>query len=176
MTQILTTSVAGSPIWNVPVGDDGNANAWAQFVVLSGGTVSAARLRIVGTLIQGLKADGVWSKLDRLWLLAAENTTSALIDVKNLGAAGVIGSPTFTANRGYAGTDLVTATDYISTNINVSTLGGQYTQNSAHFSVWITTNTATTNGGASIGGFDASRKSELYVTFTAGQILTSLNE
>src|SRR5262245_61114005 len=130
MPQILTTSVAGPPIWNVPVGDDGDANAWAQFVVLSGGTVSTARLNLVGTLIQGLKADGIWTKLDLLYLYAAENTISARVDIVRRTLPGIVGSPTFTADRGYAGTDVDPATNYLGTGFNASTFGGQYSLNS----------------------------------------------
>jgi hypothetical protein len=51
---------------------------WIAAVVTAGGTVSTPRGIVVNTFILGLMTDGIWSKLDRLWLLAAENSQSAL--------------------------------------------------------------------------------------------------
>ena len=62
--------------------------------------VSSTRRTLVDALIRGLKTDGVWSKLDRLWLFAAENATSALVDVKEGRLATAVSSPTFTTDRG----------------------------------------------------------------------------
>ena len=55
---------------------------WIGKVHELGGTVSSTRRTLVDALISGLKSDGVWTKLDRLWLFAAENATSALVDLK----------------------------------------------------------------------------------------------
>ena len=58
---------------------------WIGKVYELGGTVSSTRRTLVDALISGLKSDGVWPKLDRLWLFAAENATSALVDLKRGG-------------------------------------------------------------------------------------------
>ena len=49
--------------------------------------------------------DGVWAKLDQIWIFAAENAKSALIDLKGLATATSTGgiAPSFTADRGYTG-------------------------------------------------------------------------
>lgn len=106
--------------------------SWAAAVVTAGGTVSAGRESVVDTLIAGLKTDGIWSKLDRLWLFAAENTQSALLDLVSRSTASVVGSPTFTANSGYA----ANGSSYINTNFNWATNGVTFVQNSAHISCW----------------------------------------
>jgi hypothetical protein len=119
---------------------------WVAAVVAAGGTVSNARRTLVNNLIIGLRADGLWNLLDRLWILAAENTQSALVDMKALVLAVPNGSPAFTANLGYTGVDS-SATVYIDTMTNLSNYGGQFTTNSGHASIWSNTNAASTGGG-----------------------------
>ena len=82
-------------------GDEAETTAWVAEVVSNGGTVSAGRQTIVNDLIAGLKADGIWAKLDRLWLFAAEDQPSALTDLVGLTLATAVNSPTFTADEGY---------------------------------------------------------------------------
>jgi hypothetical protein len=71
---------------------------WAAAVVAAGGSVSgtltSGRKKLINDLIMGLMADGVWSKLDRLWLFAAENSQSALIDIKGAVSATAVNTPT----------------------------------------------------------------------------------
>ena len=55
--------------------------AWVNAVVAAGGSVSAGRTTTVDNFIVGAKADGFWSKFDRIWLHAAANTPSATIDL-----------------------------------------------------------------------------------------------
>ncbi len=120
--------------------------AWVAAVVGDGGTVSAGRETLVNDLITGLKADGVWSKLDRLWLFAAENSQSALRDLVAASAATLgSGSPAFSADDGYTGSATESDKKYIDTNFNPASAGGNYTQNSAMFGVWAIT---TGSGGA----------------------------
>jgi hypothetical protein len=68
------------------------------------------------------------TSLGKLWILAAENTQSALTDMVALDLAVVNGSPTFTTDRGYTANS--TSTDYISTAYNLST-ATNWKQNSA---------------------------------------------
>lgn len=96
------------------------------------------------TLINGLVADGIWSKLDVLRIYATQNTTTALLNLCSANYTGTaFGSPTFTVDSGYTGVDLSAAV-YIDSGFNPSTAGGQYTQNAAHLSAWITDNTGAT--------------------------------
>jgi hypothetical protein len=114
--------------------------AWINAVVAAGGTVGSPRQIIVNNLVIGLKADSLWTKLDRLWILAAENSQSALIDLKNLSTA-TLGSPTpptFTTNRGYAGTGA--ASSIIDTGFNEASGTPLLSLNDTHFSLWGLTN------------------------------------
>ncbi len=122
------------------MGFDPDTLVWVNAVIANGGTVSAARKRLVDNLIVGLKADGLWTKLDRLWLFAAENAGSALIDLVYNWTATVTGhAPSFTIDRGYAGDG---STTYIDTAFNPSSDGQQYTLNSASLHLWDNTSHA----------------------------------
>ncbi len=131
--------------------------AWVAAVIKNGGTVSSGRRDTVDTLISGLQTDGVWTKLDRLWILAAENTQSALTDMVGLVLATANGSPTFTTDRGYTGQDTsgagTTTTVFINTGFNAVTAGGNYTQNSSHQSAWSVGDAANALGGNSLTGW-----------------------
>lgn len=86
-------------------------------------------------LIDGLVADGIWSKLDALYIFATQSTANALLNLKSSSyTPTIVGALTFTADDGYT---LTTGSNYINTNLNASTAGGQYAQNSAHMSVWM---------------------------------------
>jgi hypothetical protein len=117
--------------------------AWAAAVVTNGGTVSTARLLLVDDLIADLKTDGIFSKLDRLWLFAAENEGSALTDIVGLSLAAGLSSPTFTTDRGYSG-----ASVGIDSNFNPTAGGLKYVQDSACVFAW---NDATSTSGALCG-------------------------
>jgi hypothetical protein len=114
-------------------GLDPDALAWSSAVVAAGANVSGTQLNNVSTLIRGLKADGVWSSLDRLWLFAAENSTQARRDLVARAVATPQNSPTFTANRGYAG-DALSA--YIDTGFNPASGSPHYARDSANFGAW----------------------------------------
>jgi len=86
-------------------------------------------------LIDGLVADGIWAKLDALYIFATQSTANALLNLKSSSyTPAITGSLTFTADDGYT---LTTGSNYINTNLNASTAGGNYAQNSAHMSVWM---------------------------------------
>jgi len=128
--------------------------AWVNAVVTNGGTVSTPRKSLVNSLILNLKSTGIWQKLDRLWLLAAENTQSSLTDLVGLSLATAVGAPTFTTDRGYAGQDAASPTAYLDLGFNLATQAVHYTLNSAHASLWSTTNHADINGGDFLGATD----------------------
>lgn len=127
---------------------DAAAQAWFDAVSGAGGSVSAGRKTVVNTLVAGLKADGIWTLFDRLWLFAAENTTSSLIDLKGLATATAVNSPTFTVDRGYTGGSF----SYINTNYTPSTDATNLTLNSASASIYVTAGGAYANSGAYEGG------------------------
>lgn len=92
------------------------ALAWQAAVVGAGGSVSAGRLAAVSSYITALKNAGIWTLLDRLFILGPENasiTQQATINIVNLAVAssntatvstkGVTGNGTTTFfNTGFA--------------------------------------------------------------------------
>jgi hypothetical protein len=152
--------------------------AWVQQVLRNGGSVSTTRQGVVDTLIKGLKTDGVWSKLDRLWLFAAENSQAALTDLVGLTLATANGSPTFTTDRGYTGQDLATPTAYVDSGYNPSS-GATFTQNSAHISAWSVTNNAASNGGCLMGADTSgggNSNINLFDTYLDGNVYGRIND
>ncbi len=109
-------------------------------VVAFGGSVSATRKVMVNDLVLGLRADGIWNKLDCLWLFAAENTDSALTDIIERRRATNANTTTFTANRGYTGDGISMAID---SNFNVadptSAPNPHFARNSACLFAWSNT-------------------------------------
>jgi hypothetical protein len=176
-TQVTNLSNNESNYWNWAQYDVAT-QVWTQTVLRNGGSVSPTRQGAVDTLIKGLKADGVWSKLDRLWLLAAENSQAALTDLVGLTLATAVGSPTFTTDRGYTGTDATLATNYIDSGFN-PTAGVTFTQNSAHISAWCVGNVASVNGGMLLGNdADAAgaNANNILDTFTDGNVYARIND
>lgn len=138
-SPILQSSVtfagAGQMTANLTRPEDSATTAWAAAVVAAGGTVSDARRSLVNDLILGLKSDGIWTKLDRLWILAAENSQSALIDLVANETASIVSTPvpTFTTDRGYTGA----GGGYIDTGFVPSDGGAQlFDLDDAHYSCW----------------------------------------
>jgi len=119
---------------------DTDATTWAAAVVTAGGTVSGAQQTRVCTLIQAYKSASVWTIMDRVWLLAAENTQQANIDLVNRSAWTLISTPTFSANVGYT----ADGGSGINTNFTPSG-GGNFLQNSAHASVYAKVGNSNTN-------------------------------
>jgi hypothetical protein len=151
-TAAATGTGASSVVGSTATTYDSATTAWAAQVVTNGGTVSTTQKGYVDTLITGLKSDGVWTKLDRLWLFAAENVQQALTDIVADVSATNVNSATFTANRGYTGNG---SNMYINSNFNPTTATSpKYVQNSACMFGW--SNTSGTESHAFYGddGFD----------------------
>ena len=55
----------------------------------------------IATLIDGLVADGVWAKLDALYVLAQQNATDALLNLVGTSYS-LTGTATFTAYKGFS--------------------------------------------------------------------------
>lgn len=105
---------------------------------------SAARKTLINTLIVGLKADGVWSKLSWLSLLAAHDAQAARLNAvtptKSFTAAG---SASFTVDRGYQGNG--TGATYLDASEGFTT-AGQFTQNSAFIATYVNLSSAGSGG------------------------------
>jgi hypothetical protein len=150
--------------------------AWVNQVQLNSGTVSVARQALVDALIVGLKANGIWAKLDRLWLLAAENTPAALTDLVGLTLAVANGSPAFAVDDGYTGVD-ASSTVYLDTGFNASAAGGLFSLNSAHYSVWGVTNAqSSASGGAAIGHLVGGNEGYIYPYYSDGNSHFAVND
>ena len=89
----------------------------------------------IATLIDGLVADGVWAKLDCLYVLAQQNATDAMLNLVGTSYPMTIlgGSPSFTAYVGY-----VLNNAFLSSGFAPSSAPSpNYTQNSASIGVWM---------------------------------------
>jgi hypothetical protein len=155
---------------------DPATTAWVAAVLANGWSVSSGRQTTVNNLITCLKANGIWTQLDHLWILANENNIPARTDLVGLTLASVVGAPAFVTDRGYTGTDLVTATDYLNTGITPP--GTTFLLNSCHVSAWSTTNVSAVNGGCLIGcgNTSATTETNLYDTFTDAMIYGRIND
>jgi hypothetical protein len=141
----------GIPTPAVTISYDADTLAWVAAV--GSGNVTTGRKNLIDALIVGLKANGIWTKLDRLWLFAAENTTCALVDIKGLATATEINSPPFAPNVGYTG---VAGPGYIDSNFDPSIASTpQYVQNSACLLVWCNTTGVNTSNELAGNGSDA---------------------
>ncbi len=118
---------------SVGVGLDPATTTWVNTVTAAGGTFTGSQKFYVNNLVRALKFYSIWSSLDALWLLAAQNTTQALTDLVGPRVETVHGTPTFTAGVGYTG-DASAA--YLDTGL-AQNGGTNYAQNSACHFGWI---------------------------------------
>jgi photosystem II stability/assembly factor-like uncharacterized protein len=90
-----------------------------------------ARKQAYNTLIASLVSGGVWAKLDALYMFAAQDEATAVVNlVQSSFGATATSSPGFAVNRGFYGA----ASGLIDSNFNPSTAGGHFAQNDAtHF-------------------------------------------
>lgn len=153
---------------------DAATTAWANAVVTAGGTVSTTQKGYVDTLITGLKADSLFTIIDRLWLLAAENTQQANIDIVSLATWTAHGTMTRVSN-GY--TNGGAATDYLDTGFNPSTATSpHFVQNSASIFAYVQTSSTVGYDGVAIGnGSDSSGGSRIFPRYTDGNYYGAIN-
>jgi hypothetical protein len=124
------------------VGASYSAEAEALFAEMSV-EPDATRKGHIDTLILALQAAGVWTRCDRIYVLAAHDSQAARLDWKTPGTdtLSATGTTTFTTDQGY----LSNGTDgYLANTTNFSSLT-QYTRTSAHVSVWVNNNGTATN-------------------------------
>lgn len=130
MSSLADRAIATSGY--LAVDTDSDVQAWLNTVRPLHGTPSSARQTLLHNLVVGLKADGVWSKLDRLWVFAQEMQSGALVDFIGRSRATPVNAPAFALDRGFTGNG---STSYIDSNWN-PTSGPNYALNNAHISVW----------------------------------------
>ncbi len=126
--------------WGLP----DRTTSWVNAVVANGGTVSPIRQILVRNLINGLIADSVWNKLDNLWLYAAENQPSALVDIIRTQLATNVNSTTFATDRGYTGNG---SNMLIDSGVNPYYGGINFVRDSCCTFAWDNTITPTGGGG-----------------------------
>lgn len=121
---------------------DADTILWlAQLTTSFGTNPSASAITAMNTLIVGLKADGNWTLLDRLWIFAQSVQGYARVSIKNPSSTQIteVNTPTWTANQGYTGNG---TNMYLNTNYNFSTSSVNASQNSLSYGVYVTTNVA----------------------------------
>jgi hypothetical protein len=143
-----------------------------QFLLRAPG-LDSTHVNAYMALIDGLVADGIWAKLDVLHVYATQNSTTALLNlVSSSYAATYVGSPTFTADRGFTGVSGNNGA--INTNFNPSTGSHVFTQNSAHISAWSVIDIGTTSI-PFMGGSSGSWQAQLHAKFTDNNAYISIN-
>ena len=150
--QTFTTSYTSSY--------DAATTAWVSAVTTAGGTVSATQEGRVNNLITGLKTDGIWSSLDRLWLYAGESSAQqAAIDIRSLATSTVHGTLTLSAG-GYTGDG---TSGYIDTGFNPTTAGGNFSASAGSIGVYDRSNfTSNAYGGNLMGQYNGSNDVGVY--------------
>lgn len=130
------------------------------------------------TLINGVVSDGIWTKLDALYIRATQDSATALLNLVSTNyATTIVGSPVFTVDRGFSGTDLATAVHYLNTNFNPTSGSPKYIRDSAHLSVWGVADVTPVNGGAAIGCVNGALLSaNILPKFTDGKEYFRINE
>lgn len=132
-------------------------------------------------LIDGLVADGVFSKLDVLYIYATQDSATALLNLVSASyPCTIVGAPAFVADRGFTGDDVSgTVSNYLDTGFNPAiAFSTKFTRNSSHLSVWSNTNVTPVNGGTAIGTSvtSPSYTSNVYCKFTDGNAYYRCND
>jgi len=155
-TLVLSAAEVGDTIKYTKVATNtagsGSATSNASAVVISGvspeaqavidemsPTPGATRQGVIADLVDTLIADGIWAKLDRLWVLAAENDGSAggtngRINWIAPGTDNLTlnGAPTWTRNEGYTGD----GSGYLDSATNLSAMT-HFAEGSACVFAWV---------------------------------------
>jgi hypothetical protein len=150
-----------------PTSGGGAASAETTAWLARAPGLDAAHIAADTAFIDGLVADGIWSKFDVIRVFATQTSAAALLNMVSASYPGVIhGSPVFTADRGFTGVDTST-TVWIGSGFNPSTAGGKYTQNSAHLSSWIISNTGSTQPGFGYANSGSTNVAYIWVRFVS---------
>jgi uncharacterized protein YmfQ (DUF2313 family) len=115
---------------------DPSTQAWLNSVSLRGGTPTGRQITQTDLLIQGLKADGLWPIIDRLWLFASEsNEPIATVDIMQGGVLTNNGC-TWQARVGYSSP--AATLNYIDSNFDPTAVAfvPKFARNNAMIGVW----------------------------------------
>ncbi|MGE0151788.1 MAG: hypothetical protein AB7R90_04170 [Reyranellaceae bacterium] len=108
-----------------------------QAYVTATGLNDPSYLAALNQFVLDLKSYSLWSKFDRLWVLANADSTAALTCLKSLTTATAMHSPIFTAGEGFTFNGL---TQYLKSNFARNS-GSQYSRDSASFGAFIRSGT-----------------------------------
>ncbi len=156
-------------------GGTGGAEATAFLARTTG--LDATHINAYIALIDGLVADGIWSAFDALYVYATQDSTTALLNLVSTNYNCVSnGSPTFTADRGFTGANNSTSM-YLDTQFNPQTASSpQYTQNSAHVSVWNTASVAGSGVVAEFGSISSGHQVWIIPRYSDGNTYLRVND
>jgi hypothetical protein len=152
-----STTSSGQPTGSCSQSTAFFSRVWALPATLDGTVGGSGHVAAYDNLICGLVTDGVWSHLDAIWVPATNVVSGTATAVANLNLISssftltAHGSPTFTANQGYAGQDLASPSNYFDTGYNPSTTATNFSQNSAMLLSYHLTNIAPSTGGIALG-------------------------
>ena len=106
----------------------------AQFLARTSG-LNATHTNAYTALIDGLVADGIWAKLDALYIFATQDVTTAKLNLKTSSySCTSVGTQSFIADQGIQSP---TYGHYLNTGLNAFPGDKNYKQNSAHMSCWV---------------------------------------
>lgn len=96
---------------------------------------TAARVSLIDAFVRAMKAGGLWTRLDLLYLLAAHDEQAARLNLMAPGAhtCTAVNSPSFLADQGFAGDG---STSCLSTGLNPALGGTRFSVNDATLFVW----------------------------------------
>jgi hypothetical protein len=187
-TSVLNNMTAFFSGVSFPQETPGSCPQATTFLARTSG-VSAGDQTAMALLICGLVSDGLitgslaspsfcGSLLDALYVFAITNSTTAGLDICGHTAYTITvhGSPTFTADQGYAGVEGST-TVFLDTGV-VLTSTTNYVQNSAHMSAWSNTSSHGTSGFSIMGAFNAGTPviSQIDTQYTDGNAYVRQND
>jgi hypothetical protein len=116
-------------------------------------------------LICGLVADGVWAKLDALYIYAQQTSGDALLNLVSTNYTSTAAVVNFTAYKGF--------NEIIDTHFDPTTAASpKYTQNNANYGFWSYVVTTSTGCQA---GRTAGNETAIYLKFSDGNLYARLN-
>jgi hypothetical protein len=119
-----------------PTGGGGAASTEAAAWLARAPGLDAAHIAADAAMIDGLVADGVWSKFDVLRFYATQTSAVAVLNMVSSSFTAILnGSPVFTPDRGFQGVD-ASATVSINEVLNPTVGSPKYVQNSCHMGCW----------------------------------------
>lgn len=125
-------------------------------------------------LICGLVTDGVWSKLDAMWVLLAPDVTTAVLNlVSSSFPLTKTGTITFTAYAGVVGD---ASTGFYDTGFTPSTSGTNFVVNSATFGACQSNNRTTGQNWASGGNLTSNANVRMVPNFNGSFAVVGMND